>query len=139
MSRNSGFTLIELMIAVAIVSILAAVALPSYKNYLIRGRIPEATSNLSTKRVKMEQFYQDNRTYVGAPAAANDTTSSTYFDFAGSNLSTTGYTLTATGKGSMAGFSFTIDQANAKTSTVTGFSGWSGNTACWVMRTGGQC
>jgi type IV pilus assembly protein PilE len=130
--------LIELMITVVVVAILAAVALPSYTNYVRRGKIPDATSNLSAKRVKIEQFFQDNRTYVGAPVLGNDPDSSKYFDFAGVATAST-YTLTATGKNSMAGFTYTVDQANSKASTVTGVSGWSGNASCWVTRQGGQC
>ncbi len=53
MRKVAGFTLIELMITVAIIGILAAVGLPAYNDYIIRGRVPEATSNLSAKRVKM--------------------------------------------------------------------------------------
>jgi type IV pilus assembly protein PilE len=140
MARKSGFTLIELMIVLAIVGILAAIALPSYNAYIIRGRIPDATTNLASKRVRMEQFFQDNRTYVGATAGDADTTSSAYFDFsADATRTATGYTLTARGKGSMAGFTYTVDQANAKTSQVTGVSRWSGNTTCWVTKTGGIC
>lgn len=137
-SRQDGFTLIELMIAMVVVAVLAAVALPSYTNYVMRGKIPEATANLSAKRVKMEQFFQDNRTYVGAPVLANDTSSSKYFDFAGTATATT-YTLTATGKSSMTGFAYTVDQANTKATTVSGVSGWSGNGSCWVTKQGGQC
>jgi len=143
-AKSAGFTLIEIMIAVAIVAILAAVALPSYRNYTIRGRIPEATGNLAAKRVKMEQYFQDSRTYVGATAGNSDTTTSKYFDFTaapgGTDTRTTStYTLYAVGKNSMTGFTFAVDQTNAKSSTVTGFSGWTGNASCWVTRTGGQC
>jgi type IV pilus assembly protein PilE len=137
-SKHSGFTLIELMIVVAIIGILSAIALPAYTKYITRARIPEATTALAAKRVKMEQFFQDNRTYVGAPAAANDATSSKYFDFAAVTGANT-YTLSAVGKSSMAGFTYTVDQANAKTSTVTGVSGWSGNATCWITKTGGEC
>ena len=144
MRRHAGFTLIELMITLAIIAILASVALPAYTSYITRGRIPEATSNLASKRVKMEQYFQDNRTYVGATAGNSDTTTSQYFDFSASNggtdtRSATGYTLYAVGKGSMAGFTFTVDQSNAKTSTVTGVSGWTGNSTCWVTKSGGTC
>lgn len=144
--RNSGFTLIELMIAVAIVGILAAVALPAYTSYLIRGRIPEATSGLAAKKVQMEQWFQDNRKYDTAPLAlTDDTGSSKYFDFStkdggGTQTATaTGYTVYARGKGAMAGFEFAVTQSNAKSSTVTGVSGWAGNGNCWVTKQNGAC
>lgn len=139
MKTQNGFTLIELMIVVAIVGILAAIVVPSYRDYLTRGRIPDATSNLSTKRVQMEQFYQDNRTYVSATACTADSTTSKYFDISCSGAATsTTFTLQAVGKGAMAGFTYTIDQNNAKASTITA-SGWTGNTTCWVTKKGGAC
>jgi type IV pilus assembly protein PilE len=138
-SKARGFTLIEVLITVAIVAILASVALPSYHNYVIRGKIPDATGNLGSKRVKMEQWYQDNRSYVGAqPVTGTDSSSSKYFDFSGTGTAT-GYTLLATGKNSMNGFQYSIDQSGAKASTVTGVSGWSGSGSCWVTKQGGKC
>lgn len=145
MKKHSGFTLIEVMIVVAIIGILAAVALPQYNSYVMRGRIPEATANLATKRVRMEQWFQDNRTYVGATAGNNDTTTSQFFDFSalddgGADTRTaTGYVLTARGKGPMTGFTFTVNQANARASTVVGHTGWAGNAGCWITRKGGLC
>jgi type IV pilus assembly protein PilE len=144
MKKQAGFTLIELMITVAIIGILAAVALPSYKDYVMRGRIPEATSNLATKRVLVEQFFQDNRTFVGAPGCASDTTTGKYFDFSCPTLTATTYSLTATGKGAMAGFTFTLDQSNNKTSAISSTlaaAGWGSNNSCWIVRkgTGDNC
>jgi type IV pilus assembly protein PilE len=134
-ANTSGFTLIELMVTVVIIAILAAVALPQYRNYAIRGKIPEATSGLSNNRVKLEQFFQDNRTYIGGPVSGS--TTSKYFTFSGTTTAST-YTLTATGIDAMSGFQYSIDQTGAKASTVTGVSGWSGN-SCWVTKQGGQC
>jgi type IV pilus assembly protein PilE len=136
--RQYGFTLIELLVTVSIVGILAAVALPSYQDYVIRGKIPDATSNLALLRVQMEQYYQDNRTFVDGPCAA---AVSQYFTFSCSGTpSTTAYTLQAVGKGSMTGFTFTINQSNAKTTAAvpTGWSQPSPNN-CWVTKKGGIC
>jgi len=137
MQKQAGFTLIEVMITVAIVAILATIAVPSYTDYLTRGRIPDATSNLAVKRVQMEQFFLDNRTYVGAPACTADSTVSKYFDFSCAASDATSYMLQAVGKGSMTGFTFTINQANAKATTVP--PGWTGNASCWVVRKNGDC
>ena len=65
-SGVGGFTLIELMITVAVIGILAAVAYPSYTNYIQRGKITEATSSLSELRLRAEKWFSDNRTYQNA-------------------------------------------------------------------------
>jgi type IV pilus assembly protein PilE len=136
-----GFTLIELMIVVAVVAILAAIALPNYSDYVTRSRIPDATSNLSAKRVQMEQWFQDNHTYPGATQGAciADTTSSRYFDFSCLVPGTAAvFTLQAIGKGSMAGFTYTIDQSNTKQTTAVP-AGWTTSANCWVTSKGGTC
>ncbi len=69
-----GFTLIEVMIAVVIVAIVSSIAIPNYTAYVMRGNITEATSRLATKQVQMEQFFQDNRTYVAGAGCTADTT-----------------------------------------------------------------
>ena len=138
MKRQSGFTLVELMVAVVVVGILAAVVVPAYSNYVKRGKIAEATSNLGALRVSMEQYYLDNRTYLNGAACGAAMPAADNFTFTCAGTAST-YTVTATGKGSMAGFVYTIDQNNAKVSTVTGVSGWSGNAACWVTKPGGAC
>ncbi len=68
-SRIAGFTLIEVMITVAIIAILAAVALPNYIDYVTRSRLVEAKSNLSDMRTRLEQYFLDNRSYPGACVA----------------------------------------------------------------------
>jgi len=150
MQRHSGFTLIELLITVAIVAILASVALPSYTAYIARSKIAEATSNLLQMRTKMEQYFQDNRSYVGACAAGtvaalpgDPPASGTlkYFNIT-CNIPAPPpmlYTITATGKGDLNGLILTIDQSNVRT-TVAVPSGWTmPATNCWVSKKSGDC
>ncbi len=140
MHRSYGFTLIELLIAVAIVSILAAIAVPSYRDYVIRGQLVEAYTGLAAQRVRMEQYYQDQRTYTGActagtvapPIAATD-----HFRFT-CTINDQSYTLAATGATSTAGFVFTVDQNNNR-ATTSAPSGWTASATCWVRKKDGSC
>lgn len=127
------------MVVVVILAILASLALPSYNDYIVRSRIPEATSALANKRARVELFFDNNRTYVGAPECNSDSTTSKYFTFACDGTeSTSTYVLQAVGAGPMAGFTYTIDQSNAK-ATTTVPDGWTSNAGCWVVRKDGSC
>lgn len=142
-SDSRGFTLIEVMITVAIIAILASVALPAYTDYITRGKIPEATANLSDIRVKMEQFFLDNRRYVtvaGGSTCGITPSATKYFAYTGVCDDTT-YTFTATGSGSMAGFQYTINQTNTRTSKVVSPHKWAGLDInnCWLVRKDGTC
>jgi type IV pilus assembly protein PilE len=145
-----GFTLIELMITVAIVAILAAVALPAYGEYVRRGQLPEAFAGMSDLRVKLEQYYQDNRNYGGGQCADAGPPSwsdgsggltyagSQYFTFTCAlSGSGQGYTVTATGSSGRAiGHTYTITHANVRATTE--FKGEGSNKACWLSG-GSEC
>jgi type IV pilus assembly protein PilE len=79
-STSSGFTLIEVMIVVAVIGILAAVALPSYQEYIARGRRADAQIQLLAAQQWMERFYSEHYKYDETSAAtAVDVYDSTLF------------------------------------------------------------
>lgn len=142
MKSNKGFTLMEVMIVVAIVGILAAVALPAYNDYLMRGRLAEAFGELAGARAKLEQYFLDNRTYVGACAAGTVAPLPTgrFFTYTCPTLGAATYTVQAAGVAAegTGGFTYTINQANARATTSVP-SGWTANATCWVSKKGGAC
>ena len=143
-ARGAGFTLIELMITVAIVGILAAVALPQYKQYTLRGKVSEAFNQLSSCSASLGQFYQDNRTYVNGPCSATSagtTVTTPNFTYTFTASSATSYTLQATGStSSVSGFTFTLqDDGTRKTTATPSSSGWPTSTTCWISSRSGSC
>jgi type IV pilus assembly protein PilE len=147
MNDEKGFTLLELMIVVAIAGILAAIAVPAYTEHIARGRIAQATQDLSEAKVRMEQVFNSNSSYLatlaGVAAAAcpdfSNLFANTGFTVATSNCTATTYTLTATGSsaGGMSGYSYTINQNGEKTSTTPSRTGTHN---CWLMsKTDSSC
>ncbi len=141
-----GFTLIELMIAAAIVAILVGVALPSYRDYLIRGHLADASNGLALMRAQMERHYQDNRSYAtvggfAAPCASTDASGRTFNHFvvtcSGTPTATT-YTLVASGNGPVAGFAFTVNQADVRATTAAP-AGWNTCGTKWLLKKGAAC
>lgn len=146
---QAGFTLVELMIAIAIVGILAAVAIPSYQDYVRRGQIPDALAALSDYRIKLETYYQDNRNYgVGDGSCAGASTAA-WKEFkapAGSKFQfecITGdgaqrFTLRAKGLSgtAVAGHHYTLNSDNTKATEK--FKGTAVNKECWLVN-GSEC
>jgi type IV pilus assembly protein PilE len=142
----AGFTLIEVMITVAIIAILASVALPSYNNYVRRGQVQEAFGNLAAFRLRMEQYYQDNRSYANTTTAAACGSSTTealntaaklggeikYFTYSCSTAdSGQSYVITATGSsGQATGNVYTLNQNGDRATTK--FKGETSTATCWL-------
>lgn len=151
---NSGFTLIELMVAVVIIGILSAIAVPIYKNYVLSGDITEATNTLSSLRAQMEQYYQDNRTYLDVTSGTStinspcDSSSLTtlnkglkYFTITCPSTTASSYTLVATGNSGKltAGFVFNLDNYNSQSSTMGAIWGGTVCSSTWKTSSTGSC
>lgn len=137
--RCSGFTLIELMVVIVVIGILASVGYPSYTEYVQRGRIAEATASLSDWRIRMERYYQDNRTYLNGANCGAATPPSDSFSYACASVAADTFRIQATGLAArgMSGFSFDVNQDNLRRTTA--FPGVSGTQNCWMTRRSDTC
>jgi type IV pilus assembly protein PilE len=136
---SSGFSLIELMVTLAIVAILASIAIPSYQKYMMSSRRTDATTMLQRVAAAEEQHFFTNNTYtdnadgeLGLPGTdGNITSSEGYYTIAITDVTDSSYTLTATpvDGGVQANdtdcVSFTLDQTGKRGSSPKAFD------ACW--------
>jgi type IV pilus assembly protein PilE len=139
-SFQAGFSLVELMVALTIAAIIAAFAVPAYRDHALRSYLPEMSSGLQLSALRLEQYYQDNRSYRNGTACGITLPSSERFLFSCSvPPDGQSFLLTATGRDAMAGFAYTIDQ-QGQTRTISLPAAW--GTApldCWVMKRSATC
>ena len=127
MKRQTGFTLIELMVTIVIVAILAAIAIPMFGEQLAKSRRSEAMGVLSDLQLRQERWRSNHSTYATMDELTGSAANTTSFNNAQSNysfttsaISATDVLITATPKGSQTGdrcgnFLLQIDNDNTNT------------------------
>ena len=133
-----GFTLLETMIAIAVVGIIAAFAYPSYRQHVQRGEVAQATRGLADARSAMEQHFLNGGTYAGGPCTDVQTIG-TFTVRCESAPTASAYTLSATGSGQTQAFTYTLDQNGRERTTRLPADWGTAPAGCWILRPGRTC
>jgi type IV pilus assembly protein PilE len=129
---SSGFTLIELMIVVAIMAVLVAIGIPSYSSYVLKGKLTEGQTLLSDLQLREEQYYADNRAYADGMTPR---TAGKYFTNTSCVTSSANQSYICTARMTSPSYSYTVNDGGAKTTTKPDNS----TASCWLTSDSGTC
>lgn len=127
MKKQAGFTLIELMIVVAIIGILAAIALPAYQDYTIRAKVSECSGIIAACKTSVSEYYASENAMPADNTEAGCATTETQYCSA---PAVANGVITVTASASATGLPSDCNLILTPQLTGTVLSGWEGSTNC---------
>jgi type IV pilus assembly protein PilE len=134
-TNQRGFTLVELMITVAVIGLLSAIAYPSYQQQVAKGRRTDAKQSLLELSQKLERYYTERGTYANATLGAGgiypNVSSGGYYSLAITAQSADGFTVRATPVGNQVGDACDSFQYNQLGEQSVGANATMSAVKCW--------
>lgn len=133
MQKQSGFTLIEVMIVVVIIGILASIAYPSYQEYVVRGNRAEGMALLADAAARQERYFAQNSTYASNLSSLNmiDESLNKHYKVVVSSASSSAYALTAQAQGTQASRDTKCGNLTLNSAGERGKTGTASVESCW--------